>query len=159
MQLVILYLNADTETLFQHSMELLEFARQDCVQRGHPLFHRNGCVRRGFHSNGVENRQKPIMAHAVRRRTGGSRAKIKPPPVFRINRIHSCRNFVGKNTKYQRSNLKTEIVMRKEKLTPEKMNAIKETLAKLSPDDIEVLTLVFEEGDSTWSILRSLSTR
>ena len=62
--------------------------------------------------------------------------------------MQSCRNIVGSSTKYRRSNLHTEVVLRKEKLTPERLESIREATNRLSSDDVEVLTEIFHEGDS-----------
>ena len=95
-----------------------------------------------------------VMAHAVRRRTLTKQRKASAAssvsPVFRTKRIHSCRNIVGLDTKYRTANIQTELVLRNEKLTPERLEAIKTATQNLSDQDKDFLVQVFNEGDGRY---------
>ena len=93
------------------------------------------------------------MAHAVRRRKNHRNSLTKDPLLVSINKkVQEKKNNKSNNggfSRYQKVNLHTEVVMRKEKLTPEKVEAIKRARANLTAGDVDFLTQLFHTGDST----------
>ena len=61
------------------------------------------------------------------------------------NRVPSC-------VTNKRGVLKTEIILRKEKRTPEKLEIIRQAKEKLSKDDVEMLKALFMDVDGNLSI-------